>query len=188
MVAQMARLSREARLPASSACEGSTDADLVARSRAGSRTAFAELVRRHEGWLLNLLDHLVASKADSEDLAQDVLITAWQRLGDLREGQAFGAWLRRIAVNRAIAFRRQQARHNAHALFEQMMPTDDAVEPLAVRQLLLRMKPEFAAVLVLKEIQGLSYEEIAETLRLPIGTVRSRLHYAREAFRRMWER
>ena len=183
-----ARIGLRMRLLAAAVRRDSTDADLVARSRGGSRTAFAELVRRHEGWLVSLLDHLVESRADSEDLAQEALITAWERLGSLREGQAFASWLRRIAVSKALAWRRRQARRARSIVTEPVAPPFDATQPVAVRQVLLRMRPEHAAVLVLREIEGLSYEEIAETLRLPLGTVRSRLHYSRESFRRIWER
>ena len=176
-----------------------TDADLVARSRRGSRGAFAELIRRHEGWLMNMLLDLADSQADAEDLAQDALVTAWQRLGHLREDHAFAAWLRRIAVNKALAQRRQWARRGQFGGRGPESPEDaqspnpaaathDAAESLAVRQVLRQMKPEHAVVLVLREMQGLTYQEIAETLGTPVGTVRSRIHHARESFRRLWQK
>ncbi len=173
--------------------ESETDADLVVRSRRGCRVAFAELIRRHEGWLLNLVYSLVGSREEAEDLVQEAFIRAWQRLTDLRDAEAFGAWLRSIAVNLVLVGRRRLARRGqraeliraAHrAACDDNRDTDGR---LAVRQSLLRMKPEQAVVLVLKEMQGLSYREIAETLGVPVGTVRSRLHYARASFRRLWE-
>lgn len=172
--------------PAPSGAQPETDAEIIARCRQGSRDAFADLVHKHQRWLINLMFQLVGSEAEAEDVAQEALLTAWERLGDLREGQAFSAWLRRIAVNLALAQRRKQARRRRLTPVETSLAPDPD-ESFAVRQILQRMKPQHAVVLVLIEMQGLSYQEVAETLGVPVGTIRSRLHYARQRFRRLWE-
>ncbi|MGD9519406.1 MAG: RNA polymerase sigma factor [Armatimonadota bacterium] len=159
------------------ACPGGCDID-----------SFALLVERHQRWVLNLAYQLVGSADEAEDVAQDVFVVAYQKLGQLRRRANFRAWLRKITVHQALRRRRKLSRTGP---LEVEVSDENAragnQTAVAVHEVLHSMPDHLAAVLILRELHSLSYQEIAEALDTPVGTVRSRLHAARECFRRLWE-
>jgi RNA polymerase sigma-70 factor (ECF subfamily) len=168
------------------------DDALVEAAAHGSREAFDDLVRRHQAGIVNLVRALTSGR-DAEDLAQDVFVRAWKSLRTFRGESSFRTWLHRVAIN---VVRTNQAKHGRTLrLFRQ--PLDEDPEPvsadqpfdtrLARRQLIDRalasLPEELRSVVTLRDIQGLDYQEIAEVLGIPIGTVESRIFRARQRLR-----
>lgn len=163
---------------------------LVARAQAGDRSAFSELVRQHRSGVVNVVYRICWDMALAEDAAQEAFIQAWTHLGDYRPRSVFRNWLYRIATNRALNMvRREKQVSNVDALPlvdpvpgpEQSMARSE--RDSAIRRAVLALPPASRTVLVLREYEGLSYRDIAETLEIPIGTVMSRLNYARQSLR-----
>jgi RNA polymerase sigma-70 factor, ECF subfamily len=170
----------------------SDDASLIAATLAGDSAAFGRLVQTHQDRLYNSLLRVLGSADDAADIAQDAFVQAYVKLDSFRGGSAFYTWLYRIAFNLAMSQRRRQ--HNAASL-DQMksligsepmdgQPTADAgvlAQERAdlVHAALAELSMEHRQILVLREIDGCRYDEIAEILDLPVGTVRSRLFRAR---------
>jgi RNA polymerase sigma-70 factor, ECF subfamily len=175
------------------------DQELIADCLAGQTQAFGELVLRYQNRLYNTLTSVLGSAEDARDVAQDAFVHAFQKLGTFRGRSAFYSWLFRIALNSAANFRRKS--HRAVASIETsrdqlgIEPVDPHVDlrpghaletvenQIAIRAALGQMAEEFRTALVLKEIEDLSYEEIAEIVGCPVGTVRSRIHRARAELR-----
>lgn len=171
-----------------------TDARLVELAREGDAGAFSELVRRHlRSAYLTALAVLVHPQ-DAEDVAQDALVTALERLEQCREPDRFGAWLRRIARNRALNLRRGRALRRALSLGAVLQVQADE-SPERDRQLgemrdallsgLKELTEVQREVVLLHDLEGWRHREIAETLEIPEGTVRSHLFHARRALRRL---
>lgn len=170
-----------------------TDAQLVEQSTRGDREAFRALVDRYQGKLFRLVSGLVKSKEDTEDIVQESFVKAYLSLGSFRKESTFYTWIYRIAHNMAIDYKRKIARRgNAIELseVERSLPVDERASPLeaVVRQeqgdgmqrALAKLSEEHKTVIILREVDGLSYEEIAKVLGISKGTVMSRLHYARK--------
>lgn len=168
------------------------DGPLVARVRSGDQDAFRELVHRHGDRLLNMVLHLVGSREDAEDLVQETLAQAYRAIATYEGRSRFFTWLYRIATNRAISAhrkRRLETVQQREAVVWDQQPSSDVNDPgtaaaeadeiRRVRQAIDRLPADRRAVLVLRDIDGLDYAEIAEVLQMPAGTVRSRLHRAR---------
>jgi RNA polymerase sigma-70 factor, ECF subfamily len=168
---------------------------LIEQSLAGRRDAFGLLVERYQNRLFHSLLHLLGSVEDAQDVAQEAFVQAFEKLSSFRGQSQFYSWLFRIAHNLAVSDRRRM-RRVATSLENQREasgyePTDenpsnepsysmDAVERQRIVQRALADLPEeFRTTLILKEMDGMSYEEIASTLGIPLGTVRSRIHRAR---------
>ncbi|MBX7164911.1 MAG: sigma-70 family RNA polymerase sigma factor [Pirellulales bacterium] len=168
------------------------DAQLIAEALRGRSDAFGRLVERYQDRLYNTLVHLVGSAEDARDVAQDAFVQAFVKLETFRQNSQFYTWLYRIAFNLAMTRRR---RPGVVTSIEQVRdaagiePVDDCPAPseriegrerdAQVREALARLSEEHRTVIVLREIDGLDYEAIAEVLEVPVGTVRSRLHRAR---------
>ncbi len=173
------------------------DAELIAAALEGQSLAFGELVCRYQDRLYHALVHLVGSADDARDIAQDAFVQAYVKLDSFQGASAFYTWLYRIAMNLASSrFRRQRRHVSVEAAREQSGeepvdgrlgvenrgPAERLMQSERVGQVqtaLLALTDEHRHVLVLRELEGWSYETIAETLELPVGTVRSRLHRAR---------
>lgn len=178
------------------------DFDRVRRFKAGDAAAFEEIVHAHQNRIATLCRYLLGNAADAEDATQDVFIKAYKGLPDFRPEAALYTWLYRIAVNTCIDRTRKPF---FRALFF-ASESDDAAEggsrPLAsedpsperlvesqqlsrqIQQALKSLSPKLRAAIVLKEIEGLSYEQIAEVQEISLGTVKSRISRAREELRR----
>ena len=179
------------------------DQDLIAECLDGSTDAFGQLVVRYQNRLYNTLVHITGSADDARDVAQDAFVHAFQKLGTFRGQSAFYSWLFHIAVNAAVSRKRKSrrftasidaARENAgieptdtHPIAQPSYPLEVAERQALVRQGLAQLSEEFRTALVLKEIEGLKYDEIAEIVGCPIGTVRSRIHRARIELREKLE-
>ncbi len=171
-----------------------SDEELVRRTLAGDREAFGTLVERHERRTYNLALRMLGREEDARDATQDALLTAFRKLPSFRGDAAFGTWLHRITVNACYDLLRRSARapvgpaRDEGSALEPGPPSPDHAEATAgaidVRRALLRLPPEHRAVLVLHDVQDLPYEEVAAILRVPVGTVKSRLHRARVALAR----
>ena len=171
------------------------DQQLIRECLAGRTEAFGRLVLRYQDRLYNTLVNVLGSADDARDVSQDAFVHAFTKLASFRGHSAFYSWLFRIAMNSAVSQKRKTRRVtvSVEAAREQagVEPSDDhpdsqpshALETserqTAVRAALAELSEEYRTVLVLKEIEGLKYEEIAEIVGCPIGTVRSRIHRAR---------
>ncbi|HUT74755.1 MAG TPA: sigma-70 family RNA polymerase sigma factor [Armatimonadota bacterium] len=160
------------------------DADLVAACRQGDRRAFDALLERHRGWVLNLAYQMLGAADEAQDAAQEVLVRVFTRLGGFRGEATFATWLRRITVNECInrLGRRGREGELPPELASARSSPDEGV---AVRAAIQSLSPPLRAALVLRELHGASYREIAHILRVPVGTVRSRLAAAREKLREL---
>jgi RNA polymerase sigma-70 factor (ECF subfamily) len=167
-------------------------AALIARCRQGDPLAWEVLVRRYQSRVLAIADAYVGDREEARDLAQEIFLRVWRGLDACRETERFEAWLVRIARNASLdALRRRQARpprqdlpvESAHALADPAPGADARWQDDARRQLLLRALDELSPLnrelIILKEMQALPLEEIAELLQVPLGTVKSRASRAR---------
>jgi RNA polymerase sigma-70 factor (ECF subfamily) len=166
---------------------------------AGETEAFGVLVRRYQDRLFPTLLRLCGNTEDAHDLLQDAFLRAYQKLHHFHGESAFYTWIYRIAVNLYLSQRRKRSNRRANDSrgAESFDPPDDFSQsdpslPLVqaerddqIQEALNALAPDHRAVVVLKEIDGLRYEEIASILKIPVGTVRSRLHRAREELRKL---
>ena len=172
--------------------DATSDARLVEAALAGDDNAFGDLVTRYQDRLFNTLVHCLGSPDDAEDAVQDALLQAYAKLASFRGASQFYTWLYRIAMNVGLTQLRRRKPvasldHAKEALGEEPPAADDGPEQrlLAdervahVQAALADLGDQHRQILVLREIEGFSYEEIAEVLDLPVGTVRSRLFRAR---------
>lgn len=173
----------------------SDDRRLIAECLAGKREAFGELVSRYQGRLYNAAVRLVDNPEDAADVVQDAFLNAYQSLHSFKGDAEFFTWLYRIAFNTAITLKRKRRAVislNPSPNGEHGLEPDDPSEyirpgaalerseaELLLQTALNRLSHEHREVLILKDIEGLKYEAIAEVLSVPIGTIRSRLHRAR---------
>lgn len=163
------------------------DDELVRRHLAGDRSAFGLLVERHQRRVYNLSYRMLGRREDAADATQDAFVTAMQKLGSFRGSSAFTTWLHRVTVNICYDALRKRSREipveeEDEASSPAAAPGDLAEESATavdVQRALLAVPEEFRAVLIMHDVQGVPYEEIAEALGAPLGTVKSRLHRGR---------
>jgi RNA polymerase sigma-70 factor (ECF subfamily) len=184
------------------ACMSDRDIDqqLVERVQRGDKAAFDLLVSKYQRKIFRLLSRLIRDPAEIEDVAQEAFIKAYRALPNFRGDSAFYTWLYRIAINTAKNYLVSQGRRaptTTDADIEEAETFDDGdhLRDLntpdsmllskqvaeAVNRAIDKLPEDLRTAIVLREIEGLSYEEIAETMNCPIGTVRSRIFRAREA-------
>jgi RNA polymerase sigma-70 factor (ECF subfamily) len=168
------------------------DAQLIEATLAGESAAFGRLVIKYQDRLYGTVLRLMGSDCDARDVVQDALVQAFVKLDTFRGSCAFYSWLYRIAVNLAISRRRRRKptvsveamreQHASEPIGHEAEPDGRMLQQECVDQVqeaLWALGDEFRTVLVLREIEGCSYETIAEILEVPVGTVRSRLHRGR---------
>lgn len=170
--------------------------ELVSRAQEGDRNAYSELVRAHSQGVLNVIYRMCGNLQVAEDAAQETFIQAWLKLQSYRLGTSLRNWLYRIAINTAIDMLRKEKRILPGEI-DDLNLTDAGPGPEAmaansertemVQEAVLALPDASRAVLVLREFEGFSYKEIAESLEIPIGTVMSRLNYARKLLREKLE-
>jgi len=174
------------------------DRDLVARVIAGERDAYRVLVEKYQSRALAIALEIVKSREDAEDIVQESFVKAYLSLGEFRNQSAFYTWLYRIVYNMAIDFKRKVARRGGEALEYDEGSSEGALEEFSGRvagpheaivekeqrariaRVVADLSPEHRAVIVLREVEGLSYDDIARVTGVTKGTVMSRLHYARK--------
>jgi len=180
---------------------GKSDADLVARAKGGDRGSFDLLVREHYALVYNTAHRILGDQGAAEDATQTAFVRAYKSLALFRGGAAFSTWLYRIVSNVCLDMLRSRkddtvsleiTREDENDTEQRPLP-DDTAEPSAriereerqqiVHRAIAELSDDHRIVLVLCDIMGLSYEEIAEILDTPIGTVKSRLNRARLALK-----
>ncbi len=161
----------------------------MARFRAGDHPAFDVLVARHERRIFNLAYRMLGRPEDARDATQEAFLSCFRRLDQFRGDAKFTTWLYRIAVIACTdILRKPAARLLGDPEAAEPPPSPDHAEAAAiavdVQRALMRVPGEFRVALIMHDVQGLAYEEIAEALGLPLGTVKSRLHRGRVALAR----
>ena len=176
-----------------------TEQELVRAAAGGDTEAFARLVRTYENKIYSLAFRMCGSADDASDIAQEAFLAAWRGLPSFRGDSGFATWLYRLTSNVAIDYlRRQKKQRGDMSLDDEELGLDavdtgpgpqDAAERTEVRSGVAAGLQELSEghrqVLVLREIQGLSYEEIADVLEVDLGTVKSRISRARSALRKI---
>jgi RNA polymerase sigma-70 factor (ECF subfamily) len=176
--------------------KGLPDTELIQSTLQGDTRAFDELVRRYQDRLIHSLTILLGSRDDALDVAQQAFVQAWRKLSLFRGESGFYSWLYRIARNTAVSRLRS---HTLHAGSLEQLQQNSEFEPgdqnlqsrpghfleqaeltSQVQSALRKVPEEFRQPLVLKELDGFSYEQIAEILDIPLGTVRSRIFRGRQ--------
>ncbi len=159
---------------------------LVSQAQGGDREAFCELVRRYRLQAVDVVYRMCGDSALAEDAAQMAFIRAWQHLASFQPRATFRSWLYRIAVNAALDAIRKEKPGDDIEEIELAAPgermearVEQRERAQIVRKAILALPEAARAVLVLREYRALSYHEIADALDIPLGTVMSRLNYAR---------
>lgn len=172
---------------------------IVRRAQKGDLAAYDELVRRYQERIYATLYHMTSNHEDANDLAQEAFIKGFQALKSFKGGSSFYTWLYRIAVNKTINFLKQRKNRSGMslndldfdaekdpdlvALISENTPRRDAVLGELQKKLneaMLKLSEPHRLVVTLHDVQGLAHEEIAEIMECNVGTVRSRLFYARQ--------
>jgi RNA polymerase sigma-70 factor (ECF subfamily) len=171
-----------------------TEQELISRAKKGDQAAFAQLVTDHQNRVYTLAVRMVGDREEGADLAQEAFLKAWQALPAFRGESSFSTWMYRLTANVCLDFLRRRKRQPVQTVFE-AEPSDQTQDPQrqlerretsrAIHLALDRLPPNQRQILTLRELSGLSYQEIGQLLRLDIGTVKSRLARARSALRKI---
>lgn len=156
---------------------GSAEALLVRLAQNGDRPAFAELVKRRQGWVRALMRRCSGDRALADDLAQQAFLTAWQKIRQLQQARQFGAWLKRIAINTWLQTVRRKDPMQ-HAADDDALPdtgTDVSGLAMDLNDALATLPGDVRLCIVLSYSEGLNHREIAELTQLPLGTVKSHI-------------
>ena len=170
---------------------GLTEQILVFRCQLGDELAFEQLLTDYDSRLRYYVRRILGSSDKAEDIMQVVWLTVWRQLPKLRNVEAFRLWLYRIARN--IAFQSLRVSSKELALCDDLGAPDEQDETFtpedaaAIHAALDRLNPAHKEALVLRFLEGMAYEEIAQLVGCPLGTIRSRIHYAKKALRREME-
>jgi RNA polymerase sigma-70 factor (ECF subfamily) len=194
------------RLSIVAASQGATTADdarVLRGLRAGIEEAYEELIQRFQQPIYGMVYRLLGHSGDASDVVQDVFLKVFRNVHSFREQCSLRTWIYRIAVNEAYNHRRWFSRHCRNEVSleyerddeqQSFLPVDPGRSPYhqtldsenrtLVEEALTRINPDFRTAVVLRDIENLSYEEIADILQLSLGTVKSRILRGREALRR----
>ncbi|HEY5653198.1 MAG TPA: sigma-70 family RNA polymerase sigma factor [Pontiella sp.] len=178
--------------------EGPSDEELVLQAQRGDVHAFDQLVERYHGKIYGLTYNMTSNREDAEDLTQEVFVKAFDALPRFKGKSSFYTWLYRIAVNKTINYRKKRNRKRALSLdqFDQEVKTDDVYHDLTskgsplrnislselqlkLNEALQRLSEKHRTVVIMHDMQGIPHDEIAKVVGASVGTVRSRLFYAR---------
>ncbi len=184
-----------------------TDQEVVAQARLGREAAYRELIRRYERPIFSLIFRMVRNRQLAEDLAQETFIKALNAIESYRPEFKFSSWIFKIANNAAIDHLRRRGLETLSLDGSPNASTPDAIQatslqigdrgesPLdeleakelggAIEQAIARLRPEYRSCILLRHVDGRPYEEIAEMLDLPLGTVKTYIHRARGELRDM---
>jgi RNA polymerase sigma-70 factor (ECF subfamily) len=161
------------------------------RCARGEERAIRWVLHRYRDRVVRLATHVLHNSREAEDVAQEAFVKAFRQIDQFRGESGFYAWLYRIVINLCLDRMRRKCASSEIPLEERTLPAPTYARPdmekrMMVEQILDSLTPPMRAALVLREVEGLEYAEIAEVLNIPVGTVRSRLNTAREQFRRRW--
>jgi RNA polymerase sigma-70 factor, ECF subfamily len=166
------------------------DRDLIACAQQGDRQAFTELVCRHQDSMVSMTYRMCGDLRLAEDAAQEAFVRVWQNLSSYKPQHAFRSWLYRIAANAALdSLRRERptAELDSLSLADPGTTPEQSAEENQrvghVRRAIAQLSEPLRVVLILREYQELSYQEISDALNIPVGTVMSRLNSARVQLR-----
>ncbi len=178
--------------------EAAQERELVRDAQQGDVHAFEELVERYHGKIYGLTYNMTSNREDAEDLTQEVFVKAFEALPRFKGKSSFYTWLYRIAVNKTINYRKKRNRKRALSLdqFDQDIKTDEVYHELTAKgsplrnisltelqeklnEALQNLSEKHRTVVVMHDMQGIPHEEIAKVVGASVGTVRSRLFYAR---------
>ena len=175
------------------------DEDLVLRVQRGDKSAFDFLVIKYQHRIIQLVNRYVKDPSEAQDVAQEAFIKAYRALGNFRGDSAFYTWLYRIAINTAKNYLVSRSRRNSDyqvdiqdaEVFENAPQLQGMETPErhllnqeiidTIQEAIDKLPEDMRTAIMLREFEGMSYEEIAETMECPVGTVRSRIFRAREA-------
>jgi len=175
------------------------DEELVLRVQQGDKSAYDLLVIKYQHRIIQLVNRYIKDPSDAQDVAQEAFIKAYRALGNFRGESAFYTWLYRIAINTAKNYLMSRSRRSADAQVdvldaeqiekapqlqgmetpERQLLNEEIVE--TIKTAIAKLPEEMRVAIMLREFEGMSYEEIAEAMDCPVGTVRSRIFRAREA-------
>lgn len=167
-----------------------TDRSLVDRARHGDLDAFEEIVRARMDAIYRLSYAILGDEADARDAAQETFVTAWRQIGRLRDADRFDAWFQRVAINAARMVHRARRRRGVHEIpasrvigaNEMTAVAGSSIADAETLGLALRRLPiDQRTILALHHLEGRPISELADILDIPVGTVKSRLHAARQA-------
>ena len=180
--------------------EKSDDLQILKRFKGGDSTAFEEIVLKYQDRIYNLCRHMLGNAHDAEDAAQDTFLKAYQKLKDFSPEASFYTWIYRIAVNTCLDYKKKPF---FKSLFRKSDEGEEFVEEgssdwpspekmyeskqigLALHNSIRKLPQKLRTAIVLKEIEDLSYEEIADIIEVSIGTVKSRISRARDELKKL---
>ena len=187
------------------ALAGMTDQEVVLLAREGREAAYRELVRRYERPIFSLLFRMVRDRELAEDLSQETFVKALNAIDSYRPEYKFSSWIFKIANNAAIDHLRRRELDTLSLEGSPHAETPEAVQATAlqlgdrsenaldiveakelgatIEEAIGRLRPEYRSCILLRHVEGLAYEEIAQTLDLPLGTVKTYIHRARNELR-----
>jgi RNA polymerase sigma-70 factor (ECF subfamily) len=175
--------------------EATSDAECVQKLQRGETDAFETLIRRHEKTIFNLIYRMLGDYDEAAEISQETFLSAYRAIGNFRGEANFSTWLYRIALNHATTRRKTlSTRQQRNIPIENTEPISDphagpaeSMEKKEIRdrvqQALNSLEPDDAAVILLRDLQDVSYEEVSRVLEIPVGTVKSRLHRARQSLK-----
>ena len=173
------------------------DAELARLCQDGDMTAFEQLFQRHQGRVYSVASRMMNDPEDALDMTQEIFLRAYQKIGKFKFTSAFSTWLYKLATNLCIdELRKRKRSANTTPLEEAISqsdgntPEDDAISKDRERrvwQAIDSLKEKERAVIVLRDIEGLSYKEVAEVLGCSLGRVKSRIHEARQKLKDILE-
>ena len=175
--------------------EAISDAECVRRLQRGETDAFETLIRRHQKTIFNLVYRMLGDYDEAAEISQEAFLSAYRAIGSFRGESNFSTWLYRIALNHATTRRKSlNTRQQRNVSIETTEPVIDPhpgpAETMEKKELRERvqlalnsLEPDDAAVILLRDLQDVPYDEVARVLEIPVGTVKSRLYRARQALK-----
>jgi RNA polymerase sigma factor (sigma-70 family) len=173
--------------------DASIETELLIKAKNGNRAAFTRLVEEYQKLILSMAYQMTGSAADMDDIAQETFLHAFQNLKSFRGDASFKTWLVRITMNLSSNYRRSQKASRTENITEECMPVShdegqdysmiQFEQQSQVRKAVAALPEHYRIVVVLRDFQDLSYQEITHTLGIPMGTVMSRLAKARDLLR-----
>lgn len=180
-----------------------TEQELISKAKSGDQDAFGQLVLDHQNKVYTLAVHFVGDREDAADLAQEAFLKAWRSLGSFQGESSFATWMHRLTTNVCLDWLRKQSRRQnisvAVSLDDEEAnwtePADSRQDPQerleqterkqALTQAMQKLTEQHRRLLLMREVSGLSYQEIADALEVDLGTVKSRIARARMQLRKI---
>lgn len=180
-----------------------TEKDLIDKARNGDQDAFGQLVLTHQNRVYTLCVHMVTDREEAADLAQEAFLKAWRNLSSFQGESSFATWMHRLTTNICLDYLRKQARRQnisvAVSLDDEEStwsePADHTQDPqraleqeerkAALSRALGQLPEHHRRMLLMREVSGMSYQEIADAMDADLGTIKSRIHRAREHLRKI---